>query len=59
MTLPSDLGALVQEVVYGELLPSERTQLHAAYATALGGGAETTDGAGNEERQPDVRYAWR
>jgi GNAT superfamily N-acetyltransferase len=20
---------------------------------------ETTDGAGNEERQPDVRYAWR
>jgi ATP/maltotriose-dependent transcriptional regulator MalT len=27
--------ALVQEVVYEELLPSERTQLHAAYALAL------------------------
>ncbi len=28
--------ALVQEVVYDELLPNERTQLHAAYAAALG-----------------------
>lgn len=27
--------ALVQEVVYEELLPNERTQLHAAYAVAL------------------------
>ena len=27
--------ALVQEVVYEELLPNERTQLHAAYAIAL------------------------
>lgn len=35
--------ALVQEVVYGELLPSERTQLHAAYATALAAGADPVD----------------
>ena len=32
--------ALVQEVVYSELLPSERTQLHAAYATVLASGGE-------------------
>ena len=35
--------ALVQEVVYGELLPSERTQLHAAFATALAAGADPVD----------------
>jgi len=37
--------ALVQEVVYGELLPSERTQLHAAYAQALSGGGQRADRA--------------
>jgi ATP/maltotriose-dependent transcriptional regulator MalT len=39
--------ALVQEVVYSELLPSERTQLHAAYATAIGGGAEPAEASGS------------
>ena len=34
--------ALVQEVVYGELLPSERTQLHAAYATVIARGGEAS-----------------
>ena len=38
--------ALVQEVVYGELLPSERTQLHAAHATAIAGGADS-EGSGS------------
>lgn len=38
--------ALVQEVVYGELLPSERTQLHAAHATAIAGGADP-EGSGS------------
>lgn len=39
--------ALVQEVVYGELLPSERTQLHAAYATAIARGAEPAEVSGS------------
>jgi DNA-binding NarL/FixJ family response regulator len=39
--------ALVQEVVYGELLPSERTQLHAAYATVIADGAEPVHGSGS------------
>ena len=38
--------ALVQEVVYGELLPSERTQFHAAHATAIAGGADS-EGSGS------------
>ena len=49
--------ALVQEVVYGELLPSERTQLHAAYATALARGAETTDGFGSASAA-QVAHHW-
>ena len=39
--------ALVQEVVYGELLPSERTQLHAAYATAIAGGIDQVERSGS------------
>jgi DNA-binding CsgD family transcriptional regulator/tetratricopeptide (TPR) repeat protein len=39
--------ALVQEVVYGELLPSERTQLHAAYATAIAGSREPVERSGS------------
>ena len=49
--------ALVQEVVYGELLPSERTQLHAAYATALARGAEMTDGFGSASAA-QVAHHW-
>jgi len=37
--------ALVQEVVYEELLPGERTQLHAAYAHALEERNEQLEGA--------------
>jgi DNA-binding CsgD family transcriptional regulator len=36
--------SLVQEVVYDELLPSERTQLHAAYAQAMEARAEWARG---------------
>jgi DNA-binding NarL/FixJ family response regulator/tetratricopeptide (TPR) repeat protein len=38
--------ALVQEVVYGELLPSERTQLHAAYATTLAASGDSVEQSG-------------
>jgi DNA-binding CsgD family transcriptional regulator len=38
--------ALVQEVVYEELLPSERTHLHAAYAQSMAARGERAQGGG-------------
>jgi DNA-binding CsgD family transcriptional regulator len=42
--------ALQREAVYGELLPAERTELHAAYARAL---------SGSESATGEVAYHWR
>ena len=48
--------ALVQEAVYGELLPGERTRLHAAFAAALSSDAA----AGNDQsRIAELAYHWR
>jgi DNA-binding CsgD family transcriptional regulator/tetratricopeptide (TPR) repeat protein len=47
--------ALVQEAVYGELLPDERTRLHAAFAGAL---AWDVDRAGDPTHAAQVAYHW-
>jgi len=39
--------ALLQEAVYGDLLPGERTRLHATYARLLAGSREGANGAGS------------
>jgi DNA-binding CsgD family transcriptional regulator/tetratricopeptide (TPR) repeat protein len=49
--------ALVQEAVYEELLPSERTQLHAAYAHVLES-APTPDEADAPSRAAEVAHHW-
>jgi len=38
--------ALLQEAVYGDLLPGERTRLHATYARLLSGGSDGADPPG-------------
>ncbi|HEX9342188.1 MAG TPA: AAA family ATPase [Actinomycetota bacterium] len=43
--------ALLQEVVYGDLLPGERTRLHATYARLLAGKAAA--GTGDPGQDPD------
>jgi DNA-binding CsgD family transcriptional regulator/tetratricopeptide (TPR) repeat protein len=45
--------ALVQEAVYAELLPGERTRLHARYGSAL----ESAQGA-REASSPELAYHW-
>ena len=47
--------ALLQEASYGDLLPGERTRLHAAYAQALGGDLESDlDGS----MAAELAYHW-
>jgi DNA-binding CsgD family transcriptional regulator len=48
--------ALVQEAVYDDILPSDRRQLHAAYAAAIAG----DDGAGTSEtsRLVELAHHW-
>ena len=45
--------ALVQEAVYGELLPGERTRLHARYGEALESGHQPGDPV-----SPELAYHW-
>ncbi len=46
--------ALLQEAVYGDLLPGERTRLHAAFAQALDGARI----AGDTSRLSELAYHW-
>jgi DNA-binding CsgD family transcriptional regulator/tetratricopeptide (TPR) repeat protein len=46
--------ALVKEAVYGELLPGERTRLHARFATALAG----RDAAGDPGLAAELAWHW-
>jgi DNA-binding CsgD family transcriptional regulator len=46
--------ALVKEAVYGELLPGERTRLHARYAAALA----ARDTAGDPGRAAELAWHW-
>jgi DNA-binding CsgD family transcriptional regulator/tetratricopeptide (TPR) repeat protein len=48
--------ALVQEAVYGELLPGERTRLHAAFALALADQMQTDAGS---SRAAELAYHWQ
>ncbi len=48
--------ALVQEAVYGELLPGERTRLHAAFALALADEMSTDAGS---SRAAELAYHWQ
>ena len=48
--------ALVQEAVYGELLPGERTRLHAAFARAL---AEDAVDDADASRAAELAYHWQ
>ena len=48
--------ALVQEAVYGELLPGERTRLHAAFAQAITDGPPAAAGA---SRAAEIAYHWQ
>jgi DNA-binding NarL/FixJ family response regulator/tetratricopeptide (TPR) repeat protein len=45
--------ALVQEAVYAELLPGERTRLHARYGAALESGPGSSEAA-----SPELAYHW-
>ncbi len=47
--------ALVREALYAELLPGERTTLHAAYARALSEASGPADDAG---RAAEIAYHW-
>ncbi len=49
--------ALVQEAVYGELLPSQRRRLHVALAQALERRGPTSDGGG-ASRMAELAYHW-
>ncbi|MEX1170434.1 MAG: AAA family ATPase [Chloroflexota bacterium] len=46
--------ALLQEAVYGDLLPGERTRLHAAFANAL----DNARIAGDTSRLSELAYHW-
>ena len=46
--------ALLQEAVYGDLLPGERTRLHAAFAQTLDGARL----AGDTSRLAELAYHW-
>ena len=48
--------ALVQEAVYGELLPGERTRLHAAFAQAL---ADEAPPDRDASRAAEIAYHWQ
>ena len=48
--------ALVQEAVYGELLPGERTRLHAAFARAIADEASPDTDA---SRAAELAYHWQ
>ena len=48
--------ALVQEAVYGELLPGERTRLHAAFARAL---ADEGPPGSDASRAAELAYHWQ
>ena len=48
--------ALVQEAVYGDLLPGERAGLHAAFARAL---ADQTQPEGDASRAAELAYHWQ
>jgi DNA-binding CsgD family transcriptional regulator/tetratricopeptide (TPR) repeat protein len=48
--------ALVQEAVYGELLPGERSRLHAAFARAL---ADEMPTDGDSSRAAELAYHWQ
>ena len=48
--------ALVQEAVYGDLLPSARTRLHAAFAREL---ADEAPSAADSSRPAELAYHWQ
>ena len=48
--------ALVQEAVYDELLPEERTRLHSAFAEAL---ADDATGQADATRAAELAYHWQ
>src|SRR5205814_1205033 len=50
--------ALVQEIIYNELLPVERAPLHAAYARALSARMEVRPGAAGAVELGQLAYHW-
>jgi DNA-binding CsgD family transcriptional regulator/tetratricopeptide (TPR) repeat protein len=48
--------ALIQEAIYGDLLPGERVRVHSAYAQAL---VEDADGEASASRAAELAYHWQ